>query len=60
MIGTGEGGAIEVFLYISNPCRGCTSKAEDSLPLQTKGKTHHRKPSARPKEQTEDFGRRKQ
>lgn len=35
---TGEGGAIVVFLFISNPCRGSTGKAEDFSPLKLRGK----------------------
>lgn len=38
MIGTGEGGAIVVFLFISNPCRGSTGKAEDFPPFKLRGK----------------------
>ncbi|KAK7122712.1 hypothetical protein R3I94_019722 [Phoxinus phoxinus] len=39
MSGTGEGGAIVVFLFISNPCRGSPGKAEDfSPPFKLRGK----------------------
>lgn len=39
MSGTGEGGAFVVFLFISNPCRGSTGKAEDfSPPFKLRGK----------------------